>query len=1049
MPHQAKKRSRADHRPEVTVHQRKASFAAWAVLGVSLLTTTTGWWFTRTHFKQHLGDRMAVEARDVRDVLADQITQTGEALSGLRAHMAASSSVVSMPPWHNDSPALADFDHPGVLQVVVVRPSRPSRSHTPLSNVEVQEVWAAPGQTDVRGIPRSYWSRAITRITPHQVEPTLTLLKQEGRSESLAVLLPPSSSQGGVEPQVEQAWPAALIDLNVLVGEATKAIGGAARVELFAHDGDQQEPRRVVETSVLTDSTTADLAAVTTFKLGGGSWSIQAQPLGGRLPFSDDYSLQFLLGGLAMSILLFDMALMVDSRRAEAAAVSELMTRRLRESESRIRAVVDHAPDGIVTFDGAGSIATFNPGAERVFGYPAAEVRGRSIGTLLPSWWPSDDDHIRSFLTSLDGDVMSGGEEVEGLRKDKTTVPTELTVSRMASAKRPMFTAIIRDVSERKETQEALRRSEERYALAAWASNDGLWDWNVETEQVFYSPRWKSMLGFEDSDIVGRPSEWIHRLHADDRDHFQKTLRAHLDGDTPHFEVEYRIRHRDGTYRWMLCKGVAVRDEQQQPLRLAGSQTDITSRKKVELQLMRDALYDSLTGLPNRSHFLRVLRHVVEDSRHTPDEMFALLFLDLDRFKHVNDSLGHHVGDQLLVGIADRLKRVLRSQETLARLGGDEFAILVEGLQEAGQAARIAERIQQELSHPFMLDEHEIFVSVSIGIAVRPEREETPEGLIRDADTAMYRAKAAGKGRHALFDQSMHIQAVERLSLETSLRRAVERKEFVLHYQPFVSLESGRITGCEALVRWNHPTRGLVSPMEFIPVSEEMGLINPLGAWILEEACRQMKTWHNSGLPKIRLAVNLSPRQCRHPDLVETVLNALRRSGLENNLLQLEITESALMENADEIIDPLVQLYEMGIQFSLDDFGAGYSSLTYLQRFPIQTLKIDGSFVQEATGDPEGAALASGLMALGHTLGLRVICEGVETEQQFQFLANAGKCDEVQGYYLSRPLAPENFAQLLASEQETATFSHILSRSRTARSLAASAGADGSTGDAL
>ncbi len=1040
----AQKRSRANHRPEVSVHQRKASFAAWAVLGVSLLTTTTGWFFTRSHFQQHLGDRMALEARDVRDALLERIEQTSQALGDLRPVLADSSSL----PLTNDSRARTGLDGLGVVQVAVVRPSRSNHATALPPGVDVQEVWTEPGRTEIvsLGATQGIWGRAIASAPAHPAEPTLTLLPQADPSEALAVLLLPPSAwpAQGAEPDAGRAWVAALVDLNLLVAEAATAVAGVSRIELYLHDDDQQ-PRLVVETETQNDSVVAEISAATAFKAAGGSWSIQARPLSDQLPFSDDYSLQFLLGGLAMSVLLFDMALMVDSRRAEAAAVSELMTRRLRESESRIRAVVDHAPDGIVTFDGAGAIATFNPGAERVFGYPAAEVRGRSIGALLPSWWPSNDTQIGSFLATLEGDVMSGGEEVEALRKDKTTVPIELTVSRMASAKRPMFTAIIRDISERKETQEALRRSEERYALAAWASNDGLWDWDVGTEEVYYSPRWKSMLGFDDSDIVGRPSEWIHRLHTDDRLHFEKTLRAHLEGDTPHFEVEYRIRHRDGTYRWMLCKGVAVRDERQQPLRLAGSQTDITSRKKVELQLMRDALYDSLTGLPNRSHFLRVLRHVVGDSRLTPNDMFALLFLDLDRFKHVNDSLGHHVGDQLLVGIADRLKKVLRPQETLARLGGDEFAILVEGLQDAGQAARIAERIQQELSHPFMLDEHEVFVSVSIGIAVRPEREETPEGLIRDADTAMYRAKAAGKGRHALFDQSMHTQAVERLSLETSLRRAVEREEFVLHYQPFVSLESGRITGCEALVRWNHPTRGLVSPQEFIPVSEEMGLINPLGAWILEEACRQMKAWHKSGLPKIRLAVNLSPRQCRHPDLVETVLNALRRSGLENNLLQLEITESALMENADEIIDPLVQLYGMGIQFSLDDFGAGYSSLTYLQRFPIQTLKIDGSFVQEATGDPEGAALASGLMALGHTLGLQVICEGVETEQQFQFLANAGKCDEVQGYYLSRPLAPENFARLLVSEQETATFSRILARSRTARSLAASAGADTET----
>jgi diguanylate cyclase (GGDEF)-like protein/PAS domain S-box-containing protein len=551
------------------------------------------------------------------------------------------------------------------------------------------------------------------------------------------------------------------------------------------------------------------------------------------------------------------------------------------------------------------------------------------------------------------------------------------------------------------------------------------------------------MLGFQDPDIEGRPAEWLERLHADDRPHFDKTLQAHLDGNTPHFEVEYRIRHRDESYRWMLCKGIAVRNDAQQPVRLAGSQTDITSRKKVELQLMRDALYDSLTGLPNRSHFLRVLRQVVEENRESPDQVFALLFLDIDLFKQVNDSLGHHAGDQLLVAAVGRLKNVLRAKETLARLGGDEFAILVEGLQDAEQATRIAERIQKILASPFVIDEHEIFVSVSIGIAVKPEREQSPEELIRDADTAMYRAKAAGKGRHALFDQSMHAQAVDRLSLETSLRHAVERKEFVLHYQPFVSLSSGRITGCEALVRWNHPERGLISPREFIPVTEEMGLINPLGAWILEQACRQMMQWQEAGLPEIRLAVNLSPRQCRHSGLVETVLRALGRTGLRSDLLQLEITESTMMESADEIIDPLVELYESGIRFSLDDFGAGYSSLMYLQRFPIQTLKIDGSFVRKITGDAEGAALAAGLMALGHTLGLQVICEGVETRQQLEFLVNCGKCHEAQGYFLSRPLTADAFAQLLASERKDSTFALMLAQSAASRTLAASAGNPG------
>ena len=611
----------------------------------------------------------------------------------------------------------------------------------------------------------------------------------------------------------------------------------------------------------------------------------------------------------------------------------------------------------------------------------------------------------------------------------------------MGAVDAPTFTAIVRDISASKQAEAKLRRSEERYSLAAWASNDGLWDWDLRGDEVFYSTRWKSMLGFNELQIEGRFAEWLQRLHPDDRPHFDKLLRAHLDGETPHLEVEYRIRHRDESYRWMVCKGVAVRDDSQTAVRLAGSQTDITSRKKVELQLMRDALYDPLTRLPNRSHFLRVLRQVIIENRDSPEQVFALLFLDLDRFKHINDSLGHHAGDQLLVAVVTRLEKVLRTQETLARFGGDEFAILLEGLREASQATSIAERIQKELASPFLIDKHEIFVTVSIGIAIRPEREGSPEDLIRDADTAMYRAKAAGKGRHAQFDQSMHTQEVERLSLETSLRHAVERKEFVVHYQPFVSLASGRITGCEALVRWNHPQRGLVEPREFIPVAEEMGLINPLGTWVLEEACRQMKHWHDSGLPEIRLAVNLSPRQCRHPGLVDTVLSALGRSGLRSDLLQLEITESALMENADEIIDPLVELYESGIRFSLDDFGAGYSSLMYLQRFPIQTLKIDGSFVREATGDMESAVLASGLMALGHTLGLQVICEGVETKQQLEFLVNSGKCNEAQGYFLSRPLAADAFAQLLASEHRNSTFAGILSQSLAARSLAAPAAA--------
>ena len=1013
--------------------QHKASGAAWAVLAVALLTTAAAWWLAHSQSQIHRRDRLTLAERDVRDVVAERLNQTVELLDVIRSEVGADSiSGGSSSSFH---PA---FERPELLRVALLQRSAAWDLHEQLLFPHSGEAArTTPDQV------LNLWSRVRLEVAgggPRDLKLIAPLRWETARGGSAAAVIvrPVVEGTDPASPGIAAAptaWVAAVIDLDRLLQDAAwDALRGS---EAILYDPSQSGGIVPLAASApFTQEQLSELAPsrAQSFDIGDRTWSVALAYDGTEPPIMDDYALQFLLGGLAMSVLLFDIALMVDSRRSDAAAVSDLMTRRLRESETRIRAIVDHAPDGIITFDAAGHVSTFNPGAERVFGYPAAEVRGQGIDMLLPSWW---SEATRGEVPYTG--VLSCPEEVEGRRKDGSAIPIALTVSRMGTAGASTFTAIVRDISERKQAEAKLRRSEERYSLAAWASNDGLWDWDLRSDEVYYSTRWKSMLGFKESEIQGRPAEWLCLLHADDRPHFDRTLQAHLNGETPHLEAEYRIRHRDGSYRWMLCKGVAVRNDTKTPVRLAGSQTDITSRKKVELQLMRDALYDSLTGLPNRSHFLRVLNQVVEENRESPEQVFALLFLDLDRFKHVNDSLGHHAGDQLLVSVVGRLKTVLRARETLARFGGDEFAILVEGLRDAAQAARIAERIQKELASPFLIDEHEIFVSVSIGIAVRPEREESAEELMRDADTAMYRAKAAGKGRHALFDQSMHTQELDRLSLETSLRHAVERKEFVLHYQPFVSLASGRITGCEALVRWDHPQRGLISPREFIPVAEEMGLINPLGAWILEQACRQMKQWQDSGLPEIRLAVNLSPRQCRHKGLVETVHRALRRSGLRSDLLQLEITESALMENADEIIDPLVELYESGIRFSLDDFGAGYSSLMYLQRFPIQTLKIDGSFVRKATGDTEGAALASGLMALGHTLGLQVICEGVETKEQLEFLVNSGKCNEAQGYFLSRPVTADAFAQLLASEHRDSTFAGILSQSLAARSLAASA----------
>jgi diguanylate cyclase (GGDEF)-like protein len=388
------------------------------------------------------------------------------------------------------------------------------------------------------------------------------------------------------------------------------------------------------------------------------------------------------------------------------------------------------------------------------------------------------------------------------------------------------------------------------------------------------------------------------------------------------------------------------------------------------------------------------------------------LFLDLDRFKVVNDSLGHYVGDQLLVAIADRLKHCVRPTDTIARLGGDEFAILLVNLTDVTEATAIAERIQSDLALPFMVGQNEVFTAVSIGITMSSEGVESTDSLIRDADTAMYRAKGSGKGRYEMFDQGMHTRAVERLLLETQLRRALEREEFRIHYQPIVSLDSGEISGCEALIRWEHPERGLVLPDQFVPVAEETGLIAAMSEWLMGRACAQMKSWIDSGLPPIRLSVNISPRQLKQQNLFDAVSLALSESGLDASLLQLELTESALMENADATIQPLVELYGKGVQIALDDFGTGYSSLIYLRRFPISVLKIDGSFVGEIASDPGDAAITAGLIALGRSLGLRVVVEGVETREQLECLRSQ-KCDEVQGYYISRPLDAAAFGELL------------------------------------
>jgi diguanylate cyclase (GGDEF)-like protein/PAS domain S-box-containing protein len=580
----------------------------------------------------------------------------------------------------------------------------------------------------------------------------------------------------------------------------------------------------------------------------------------------------------------------------------------------------------------------------------------------------------------------------------------------------PVAVARIGTQLSHKRAQEALKESEERYALAARGSNDGLWDWNLSANVVHFSPRWKAMLGYPENEIGDRPEEWFDRIHDADRERVKEEMAAHQKGLTPHFETEHRVLHKDGSFRWMLSRGVAVHDASGNALRMAGSQTDITEGK----------VSDPLTGLPNRLLFIDRVGRLIKHTKRRKDQLFAVLFLDLDGFKMINDSMGHLIGDQLLLGVANRLEKCLRSTDTVARLGetftvarlgGDEFTVLLDDIKDPSDAKRAADRMMKALVSPFILGGKEVFTSVSIGIALSNSGYEQPEDILRDADTAMYRAKSLGKARFEVFDADMRASVMARLQLETDLRHALERGEFRNFYQPIVALVSGEIAGFEALLRWQHPTRGLLGPVDFIPVAEETGLIRELGWWNLREACRQISEWRASLIarPYLTISVNLSAKQFLQPNLVEDIRKLLVELALPPEALKLEITESTVMADPSAAVEMLQQIKSLGIQLAIDDFGTGYSSLSYLHRFPLDTLKIDRSFISGMGNGEEGMEIARTILPMANNLRLDVVAEGVETIQQVALLKKL-HCKYGQGYYFSRPLSAEGTTALLAGD---------------------------------
>jgi diguanylate cyclase (GGDEF)-like protein/PAS domain S-box-containing protein len=578
----------------------------------------------------------------------------------------------------------------------------------------------------------------------------------------------------------------------------------------------------------------------------------------------------------------------------------------------------------------------------------------------------------------------------------------------------PVVLARIRNQVARKRAEATLRESEERFALAMQGANDGLWDWNLVTNEIFYSSRWKAMLGYAEGDITHTPGEWFNRIVPEDLEQVNTAIASHLGGYTDHFECEYRMVHRDTSRRWVLSRGLAVFNRDGAATRIAGSLTDITARK----------VADPITGLPNRLLFLDRLGRAIERNKRRSGGLFAVLLLDLDRFKTINDSLGYAAGDRLLVGVAKRLEESLRAEDlvvrygksqSLARLGGDEFAILLEDLKRASDATRVANRLQETMKQPFGIDGHEIYATVSIGIALSSTGYEWPDDMVRDAEIAMRRAKAHGKDCHEIFDSQMHVRAMMRLRVETDLHQALEKQEFTLHYQPIVRLETGRVHGFEALIRWQKPDQGFVPPAQFIPIAEETGLIIPLGGWVLNEACSQMRRWQEQFLDygPLSISVNLSGKEFLQPNLVARIDQALQRTGLPAECLKLEITESVIMDNASEAATMLEQLRALGAQISIDDFGTGYCSLSYLHTFPLDILKVDRSFVSRMSDTPTNAEIVRTIIVLAHNLGLEVVAEGVETSEDAERLTALG-CEYAQGYYFARPLTAEQATEVLS-----------------------------------
>jgi len=678
--------------------------------------------------------------------------------------------------------------------------------------------------------------------------------------------------------------------------------------------------------------------------------------------------------------------------RAAALAANEREIRRQSE-------IIDQIHDSVITMDAQGYITGWNAGAERLFGYARAEILGRNILLLYAE---EDADADALFNVFLDG----GSREMTVRRRKKSGelfwASVSLSVSRDAAGKPTGLIGYIVDISDRQQAEEKLRLHASIFASAGEAIVIA----DASERIVSANPAFTRISGLAESDIVGTALS-AARLGTDNG---QWTAIREAVAHAGVWNGELQIQRLDGSPCPVWAAISAVRSPSGAAAHYCLVFSDLSERKDAEARIYHLAYFDPLTNLPNRALLYSLLEQALAEA-HRRHGHGALLFVDLDRFKQINDSFGHAPADSLLAEVGKRLLGVLRDEDVVSRLGGDEFVIALFDINRREDAALVARKILAALAEPFFVEGHEILLSASVGISIFPEDGRDAETLLRNADVAMYRAKQLGNASYLFYSREMNLRSLERLKLEGGLRHALERNEFSLHFQPQLDLASGRIIGAEALLRWESLPRGPVPPAQFIPVAEETGLIVPIGEWVIEAACRQLRAWLDAGLQPVKVAVNLSPRQFSQ-HLPHIVMAHLANYGVPPCLLELEITESMLMHSADSVVAMMREFADAGIAMSLDDFGTGYSSLSYLKRFPIDTLKIDQSFVRGIPDDINDSAIAEAIIGMAKALRLRVIAEGVENEAQLNFLRDAG-CDEIQGYWFSRPVVADAYALLL------------------------------------